>query len=157
MSQECLLCDRIDAIKKGVNPYFVKELTTGYLVLGDYQFYRGYTLFISKEHAAELHELDTAIRDAFLGEMALVAEAVFLAFKPDKLNYELLGNSEKHLHWHLFPRRKTDPQPEAPVWIIDKTIRYAESTKPSSEELNHLKQLLLTALNDQEIKASTFS
>ena len=31
----CLICDRIQQIKKGENPYFVKELETGYVVIGD--------------------------------------------------------------------------------------------------------------------------
>ena len=48
--------------------------------------------------------------------MAQVAEAVFRAFAPRKLNYELLGNSEAHLHWHLFPRYADDPNPLWPVW-----------------------------------------
>ncbi|MCD7883089.1 MAG: GNAT family N-acetyltransferase [Lachnospiraceae bacterium] len=30
----CLICDRIQMIKEGKNPYFVKELETGYVVLG---------------------------------------------------------------------------------------------------------------------------
>ena len=35
----CLICDRIDMIKNGSNPYFVKELKTGYVVLGDNQHF----------------------------------------------------------------------------------------------------------------------
>jgi diadenosine tetraphosphate (Ap4A) HIT family hydrolase len=48
--------------------------------------------------------------------MALVAEAMFRAFRPAKLNYELLGNTEPHLHWHLIPRYRDDPKPKIPVW-----------------------------------------
>jgi len=70
--------------------------------------------------------------------MALVAEAIFNVFKPYKLNYELLGNTDRHLHWHIIPRYKTDPKLNAPIWIIDKSIRYAESTRPSGEELKKL-------------------
>ena len=32
----CLICKRIEMIKKGVNPYFVKELETGYVVIENY-------------------------------------------------------------------------------------------------------------------------
>ncbi len=39
----CLICDRIQQIKKGENPYFVKELETGYVVIGDHQHFKGYT------------------------------------------------------------------------------------------------------------------
>ena len=34
----CLICDRIELIKAGENPYFVKELETGYVVIGDHQY-----------------------------------------------------------------------------------------------------------------------
>ena len=32
---DCLVCDRIEQIKNGKNQYFVRELKTGYVVLGD--------------------------------------------------------------------------------------------------------------------------
>jgi len=46
----CLICQRIELIKSGDNPYFVKELETGYVVIGDHQYFEGYTLFLAKEH-----------------------------------------------------------------------------------------------------------
>jgi diadenosine tetraphosphate (Ap4A) HIT family hydrolase len=64
----------------------------------------------------ELHLLIPETRARFLEEMTLVAEAVFRVFSPRKLNYELLGNSVPHLHWHLFPRYADDPNPTWPVW-----------------------------------------
>ena len=42
----CLIYDRISMIKNGTNPYFVKELETGYVVMGDHQHFKGYTLFL---------------------------------------------------------------------------------------------------------------
>ncbi len=98
------------------NPYFVSELDTGYVVLGWNQTIPGYTLFLSKAHVSELHDLPSATRALFLEEMALVAEGVFRAFAPRKLNYELLGNSVSHAHWHIFPRYADDPNPAWPVW-----------------------------------------
>ena len=46
----CLICKRIEMIKNGNNPYYVKELETGYVVIGDHQHFKGYTLFLCKEH-----------------------------------------------------------------------------------------------------------
>ena len=37
MNENCMVCQRIEKIKKGENPYFVKELETGYVVIGDFQ------------------------------------------------------------------------------------------------------------------------
>ena len=144
MPDQCLPCDRITQIKNGVNPYFVTELQTGYVVIGDHQFYKGYTVFLCKEHKTELHELEENFRLMFLKEMSLVAEAeaVYKAFAPQKLNYELLGNGDPHLHWHIFPRYKNDPMPNKPVWQLEKSIRVAESTRPTKNELAELKEKL---------------
>ncbi len=119
----CLICQRISQIKQGTNKYFVCELDTAYVVLGDSQFYKGYTLLLSKHHCSELHQLDKAVKLRFLEEMSIVAEAMFEVFQPVKLNYELLGNRHAHLHWHLFPRHVNDPNIHNPIWIIDKTVR----------------------------------
>lgn len=148
MKQDCLICKRIQKIRNADNPYFVKELKTGYVVIGDYQFFKGYTLFLYKHHKEELHELTTAEKTAFLSEMAIVAEAVYKAFKPEKLNYELLGNSVRHMHWHLFPRYIDDPQPKRTIWVIDKSIREAENTRPSNEKLLQIKLKLSNELKN---------
>lgn len=151
--QECLTCDRIEAIQRHANPHFVAELETGYVVLGDHQFFRGYTLFLCKEHKRELHELDPVLRKQYLWEMSLVAEAVFNAFTPQKLNYELLGNADHHLHWHIFPRHADDPLPNRTVWNIDKEVRNAESAKPNDALLQELKGSLKSSLEKVMKKA----
>ena len=80
----CLICQRIELIKKGENPYFVKELETGYLVIGDYRYFAGYSLFLAKEHVTELHHLEKETRIRFLEEMSIVQEAVAEALLPRK-------------------------------------------------------------------------
>ncbi len=146
MSESCFICNRIEMIKAGTNNTFVAELETGYAVIGDNQFFRGYSLFLCKIDVHELHELEPEFRTKFLVEMAQVAEAACKAFKPVKMNYELLGNTDHHLHWHLFPRYADDPRPLGPIWSIDEAITYAESTKPTKEELEVLKGELLAEL-----------
>ena len=147
----CLICDRIQMIKEGTNPYFVKELETGYVVLGDNQHFKGYTIFLCKQHAIELHELDTDFKLKFLEEMSLVGEAVSRTFPCEKMNYELLGNGDSHLHWHLFPRVSGDlgeygHNGKGPVWWYPMEKMYDSSTCPSPEELETLKSKLLLEL-----------
>lgn len=140
---ECLVCKRIELTKQGKNPYLVKELETGYVVLGDYQRFKGYTLFLCKECASELHFLEKEFRNKFLQEMSLVAEAVYKTFKPDKLNYELLGVGQAvHMHWHFFPRRTGDTPTPGPVWKLDKAEMYHEKYLPTDEELDEMKKRL---------------
>ncbi len=144
----CLICERIEMIKRGENPYFVKELETGYVVLGDHQHFRGYTLFLCKEHKTELFDLKRDFKMKFLEEMSLVAEAVAKTFGADKMNYELLGNGDSHLHWHLFPRIDGDLEEyghdgRGPVWWYPREKMYCEEMKLSEEDMGEMKEALL--------------
>ena len=143
----CLICERIEMIMDNTNPYFVKELETGYVVLGDHQHFYGYTLFLSKVHTTELHFLEKETKLKFLKEMSLVNEAVHLAFEAEKMNCELLGNGDAHLHWHLFPRRDGDMPIRGPVWWLPREEMWADSKRPSDFELLEMKQMLLISLN----------
>lgn len=114
--QECEICKRVAECRAGTHAGLIAELDTGFAVLGDSQQFRGYTLFLSKTPATELHQLSRAAKVRFIEEMTQVAEAVHVALRPHKLNCESLGNVVHHIHWHIFPRRKTDTDPRAPVW-----------------------------------------
>ncbi len=138
----CLICERIDMIRQGVNPYFVAELETGYVVLGDHQHFHGYTLFLCKVHASELFHLPNDFRQKHMDEMVLVAKAVYEAFAPEKLNYELLGNGDSHIHWHLFPRNTGDTPKKGPVWQLPLEVLYDASKKPNPDALESMVALL---------------
>lgn len=143
----CFICERIEMIKNGTNPYFVKELETGYVVMGDNQHFIGYTLFLCKEHKTELFHLDHEYKMKFLLEMSLVAQAVSNAFGAEKMNYELLGNGETHLHWHLFPRVNGDIENygncgKGPVWWYPMEKMYSDDNRPTADELEEMKAKL---------------
>ncbi len=138
----CLICDRIDMIKKGTNPYFVTELETGYVVIGDHQHFKGYTLFLCKEHVTELHFLPPELKLQHLKEMSLVGEAVYHVFGPEKLNIEALGNGASHLHWHLFPRVTGDTPTKGPVWTLPFEELFSDANRPCKEELEGMKREL---------------
>lgn len=146
MSDNCLVCDRISKILYNTNPYFVAELETGYVVVGDFQYFKGYTLLLCKQHKTELHQLDKDFKIKFLKEMSEVAEAVSIAFQPKKLNYELLGNTDSHLYWHIFPRHENDPGLGGVTWCIDKSVRCSDEAKPNDQELKIIKVKLFNAL-----------
>lgn len=143
---DCLACQRIEQIKRHANRYFVAELESGFVVLSDNQFYKGYTLLLAKTHATELHELTSNTRQQFLNDMARTAQAVHDAFQPRKLNYELLGNTIPHLHWHIIPRHNDDPLPEKAVWEYSREKRLDPQFIPGDEELTDLKGRLRSCL-----------
>ena len=139
----CLICQRIELIKKEENPYFVKELETGYLVIGDHQYFEGYSLFLAKEHVTELHHLEKETRLRFLEEMSVVQETVAKAFAAEKMNIELLRNGDAHLHWHIFPRRTGDMnghglKGRGPVWWVPWEEMIAEEYQVKGSKLENL-------------------
>lgn len=149
----CFICDRIEMIKQSANPCFVKELETGYVVLGDHQCFKGYTLFLCKVHETELYNLEDKFKMKYLEEMSLVAKAVAKAFGAEKMNYELLGNGETHLHWHLFPRKSGDigtygNNGKGPVWWLPMEIMYDDKNRITKEEIEEFKIKLLKELDE---------
>ncbi len=146
-----MICERIELIKQGKNPHFVKELETGYVVIGDGQYFKGYTLFLAKEHVTELHQMEYETKIKFLEEMSIVQEAVAKAFQAEKMNIELLGNGNAHVHWHLFPRKAGDMKGyghngRGPVWWVPWEEMSSEEYQPKESDLlqlvNHLKEYL---------------
>ena len=136
----CKMCEKQKNIKD--DPYFIMELETGYVILGWYQRFKGYTVFNCKKHGPELHNLERDFKIKHLEEMTIVSEAVFNLFKPDKLNYELLGNGCSHIHWHIYPRIKGDTPIVSSVYQLPNSVLFDETTRPSDEERERLKLII---------------
>jgi diadenosine tetraphosphate (Ap4A) HIT family hydrolase len=148
----CDLCARIERAERGENPFTLVRTATGYVNLADVQYHEGYTIFVAKQCANELHELPGTERDLHLHEMAVVAEAVFKAFRPRKVNYELLGNGAPHLHWHLFPRHADDARPRGPVWEDPGFLRaLEEGAEADTDTLAMRRARLLAALDETDL------
>jgi diadenosine tetraphosphate (Ap4A) HIT family hydrolase len=113
----------IDRIKAGAFPDFIAELKSCYVILGDQQFYRGYCVLFAKLHATELYLMPADAARLLFDEMRVVAEAIAAVVKPWKMNYECLGNSEPHVHWHLLPRYETDEMRHGPIWLRPESER----------------------------------
>ena len=116
----CKLADALPAEE------VVWDFPNGVAFLGPWQYYYGYCLLVSRRHAAELSDLPAEEQRSYLAEMCLLARALQDCFTPRKMNYELLGNQVRHLHWHLFPRYEADPDKLKPVWLaLDRAERDA--------------------------------
>jgi len=124
----CWMCKGLDE----ENPLTICELKYSVARLNRDQYFKGYTFVIFKRHATELYQIDEAEREGFLVEMVRVADALSQVFKPDKMNYELLGNKMPHLHWHLIPRYRSEPMWGEPVWSsehFERRLSYKEYQK----------------------------
>lgn len=70
-----------------------------------------------REHATELFEVSTPARQAFTEDMSRAARAIKLAVDAFKMNYEILGNADPHVHCHLIPRQYDESNPRVPAWL----------------------------------------
>ncbi len=117
MTSPCPFCEKLARLADLPADELVWQFPHSVVLLGPWQYYHGYCLLVARTHATELTHLPDAERHAYFDELCRLARAVEAAFRPRKLNYELLGNQVPHLHWHLFPRSADDPQHMQPVWL----------------------------------------
>ncbi len=89
----------------------ISRVTSGWLVLGDVQFLRGYSLLLPDPVIPALNALDQQGRIQFLHDMAVLGDALLEVTEACRINYQILGNLEPALHAHVFPRYLTEPEP----------------------------------------------
>ncbi len=121
-------------------------------LLGEWQFFEGYCVLVSRTHARELFELDSVTRTNYFDEMTLLARAIHQAFQPVKLNYELLGNQVPHLHWHLFPRYDHDPGKRSPVWLAIDAAERDPRQRAALQAISANRSQLIVRLRDSLIQ-----
>ena len=131
----CQLCDRVLLTKSGNYPYLIHEFEHSYLLLGEHQFFDGYSVLVSKLHFREMSDLPYKISKEFFQEMMISSRAIERAFSPKKMNMCSLGNVVDHVHWHFFPRYSSDPEFSDPPWLRMKLFETAK-VSPSMAMVN---------------------
>jgi diadenosine tetraphosphate (Ap4A) HIT family hydrolase len=104
-----LIQQRVEAARAGTNPTVITRLTSGWVVIGDVQFLRGYTLLLADPVVPDLNALDKEKRARFLLDMTIVGDALLEVTGAYLINYEILGNTDHALHAHIFPRYLSEP------------------------------------------------
>ena len=79
----------------------------------------GYACVVAKRHVEEPFLLPDDELVAFWRESMAVARALDELYQPLKMNYEIHGNTIRHLHLHLFPRFQGDPYVGGPITMRD--------------------------------------
>lgn len=116
-----LIHRRVDEARRGGNPRVIARMGSGWAVMGDAQFLRGYSLLLPDPVVPHLNALEGAARTRFLDDMAALGDAVLKVTGAVRINYEMLGNLEPALHAHVFPRFADEPAElrTKPVWFYD--------------------------------------
>jgi diadenosine tetraphosphate (Ap4A) HIT family hydrolase len=125
------MCEDFCGPERRLRPDWIADLEVSTAIVARNQAFRGYAILVyNRGHATELFDLTSQERAAFMEDLARIAGAIYDTYEPAKINYELLGNLIPHLHWHVIPRRPTDPvDSHLPVWGQD----YGEVTLQDSE------------------------
>jgi diadenosine tetraphosphate (Ap4A) HIT family hydrolase len=114
--QDCPLCGEHRATASANEfGYTIADLRLSRLRLVRNQYVPGYCILICCKHVREPYHLSADEKTAFFEDMVLAAQALENVFRPDKLNFQLLGNVVPHLHVHLVPRYYGDPAPGRPI------------------------------------------
>jgi diadenosine tetraphosphate (Ap4A) HIT family hydrolase len=120
-----LIHQRVESARAGSNPTVICRMPSGWAVLGDVQFLRGYSLLLADPVVPDLNILDEEQRRLFLRDMVILGDALLESTEAFRINYEILGNTEPALHAHVFPRYQTEPEEfrRGPAWYYDRTFR----------------------------------
>ena len=131
----CPLCDRVALTKTKNYPYLIHEFKNSYLMLGEHQFFQGYSVLVAKDHYREMTDVPSPMREEIFQEMMKASKAIEQAFNPKKMNMCSLGNVVDHVHWHFFPRYENDPQFFDPPWLRMKEFENAK-VSPEAAKIN---------------------
>lgn len=104
-----LIHERVELARLGQNPTVICRMPSGWAVLSDMQFLRGYTILLADPVVSDLNTLESVARSRFLLDMALVGDALMEVTDSYRINYFILGNTDPALHAHIIPRYLDEP------------------------------------------------
>ncbi|MBC8141874.1 MAG: hypothetical protein H7Y38_10590 [Armatimonadetes bacterium] len=104
-----LIHERVRAANAKNNPAVVCRMPSGWVMMGDRQYLRGYCLLLPDPVVPNLNALTGSDRARFLADMATIGDALLEVTGAVRCNYEILGNLEPALHAHIFPRFANEP------------------------------------------------
>lgn len=135
-----MICERVALCKKNEFPLMIHEFKNSFFVLGDHQFYKGYSLLYLKKHIRELHEMPKSEYLELSDELYQASLAIEKTLNPWKVNVMCIGNQTPHIHWHIVPRYEEDKNhKELPMYDV---TRGEVDLKDHSTQYEEVKQLI---------------
>lgn len=141
-----LIHERVKLARAGNNPTVLCQMPSGWAVLGDAQFFPGYSLLLADPVVPDLNALDTDARRQYLYDMTLIGDALLEVTGAFLINYETLGNLDPALHTHIFPRYQSEPEEyrKGPVYYYPRELRNSRPFDPDRDR--ELMNKLATAI-----------
>lgn len=135
-----LIADRIASARRGDNLTVIALVRSGWAVLADQQFLRGYCILLCDPTVPSLNDLAGEARQHFLEDMAALGDAVLAVTRPagaTRINYSIYGNLEPQLHAHVIPRYASEPEEyrTKPAWLYPQAQMAARPFDPGQDRL----------------------
>lgn len=106
---ETIIHAQVAAARDGREPRVVARLYSGWVLFGERQFVRGYSLLLPDPVVPTLNALAAKERAQFLNDMSRLGDALLKVTNATRINYAMFGNQEPALHAHVIPRYSDEP------------------------------------------------
>ena len=101
---------QVNDAREGRHPRVVTRVFSGWVVLGEKQFVRGYCLLLPDPVVPTLNALGLKERTQFMLDMTRIGDALLKVTGALRINYAVFGNQEPALHAHVVPRYADEPE-----------------------------------------------
>jgi diadenosine tetraphosphate (Ap4A) HIT family hydrolase len=99
----------VERARAGTNPAVICRMPSGWAVMCDMQYLRGYTILLPDPVVGSINELNREQRSIFLCDMVTIGDALLEVTESFRINYGIMGNSDPFLHAHITPRYMSEP------------------------------------------------
>ena len=107
IDEECNMCKLVKNAKNDFS--YIYEFKNSILILNWDQTYIGRSILVFKKHLPDFFRLAPSELLSILSEIKNSEIAIRKAFYTSMMNYLFMGNKVGHVHLHLVPRYKEDP------------------------------------------------
>jgi diadenosine tetraphosphate (Ap4A) HIT family hydrolase len=130
------ILQQVQAARSGREPALICQVPFGWVALCALQFLRGYSILMPDPVVSSLNDLSLAQRAQYLGDMALVGDALLEVTGAYRINYAILGNTDPVLHAHIVPRYRDEPDEwrSGLPWSYPDEVVYGKKFDPQRDQ-----------------------